>query len=63
MWDFDIGRTLGIMARTWPFIALRLIVYFGITLAYVLATGTGATRRDTTMKRTTAAVAIPSPIR
>ena len=42
MWDFDIGRTLGIMFRTWPFIALRLIVYFGITVAYVLATGTGA---------------------
>ena len=42
MWDFDIGRTLGIMSRTWPFIALRLVVYFGITVAYVLATGTGA---------------------
>ena len=42
MWDFQIGRTLGIMARTWPFIALRLVVYFTITLAYVLATGTGA---------------------
>ena len=42
MWDFDIGRTLGIMFRTWPFIALRLIVYFGITVAYVLATGAGA---------------------
>ncbi len=42
MWDFEIGRTLGIMARTWPFIALRLVVYFGITVAYVLATGAGA---------------------
>jgi hypothetical protein len=42
MWDFSIGRALAIMARTWPFIALRLVVYFGITLAYVLATGTGA---------------------
>ncbi len=42
MWDFDIGRTLGIMARTWPFIALRLVVYFAITVAYLLATGTGA---------------------
>jgi hypothetical protein len=42
MWDFDIGRTLGIMARTWPFIALRLIVYFAITVAYVVATGAGA---------------------
>jgi hypothetical protein len=42
MWDFSIGRALAIMARTWPFIALRLVVYFGITLAYVLVTGTGA---------------------
>jgi hypothetical protein len=39
MWDFDIGRTLGIMARTWPFILLRMVVYFGITLAYILGTG------------------------
>ncbi len=42
MWDFSVGRTFGIMASTWPFIALRLVVYFGITLGYVLATGTGA---------------------
>jgi hypothetical protein len=28
MWDFRIGQTLGIMARTWPFILLRLVVYF-----------------------------------
>ena len=39
MWDFEIGRTLGIMFRTLPFIVLRLIVYFGITAAYVVATG------------------------
>lgn len=42
MWDFDIGRTLGIMARTWPFIALRLVVYLAITVAYIAATGAGA---------------------
>lgn len=42
MWDFNIGQTLGLMARTWPFIALRLVVYFGITVAYILATGAGA---------------------
>lgn len=42
MWDFSIGRSLSIMARTWPFIALRLLVYFGITVAYVVATGAGA---------------------
>ncbi len=42
MWDFEIGRTLAIMVRTWPFIALRLVVYFAVTVAYVVATGTVA---------------------
>lgn len=42
MWDFRVGKSLSIMIRTWPFIALRLIVYFGITLGYILATGSGA---------------------
>ncbi|MGE0501581.1 MAG: hypothetical protein AB7I79_07915 [Rhizobiaceae bacterium] len=42
MWDFEIGRTLSIMARTWPFIVLRMVVYFGITVAYIVATGAGA---------------------
>ena len=42
MWDFEIGRAVSIMIRTWPFIVFRMIVYFGITLAYIMATGTGA---------------------
>ncbi len=42
MWDFEIGRTLGIVIRTWPFVILRIIVYFGITLAYIVSTGAGA---------------------
>ena len=42
MWDFSVGRSVAIMLRTWPFILLRMIVYFGITLAYVAATGMGA---------------------
>ena len=39
MWDFSIGRTLGLLARTYPFILLRMLVYFGITFAYLVATG------------------------
>ncbi len=39
MWDFDIGRTVGIMARTMPFILLRMADYFGITLAYIAVAG------------------------
>ena len=42
MWDFSIGGALALMARTVPFILLRMAVYFGITLAYILATGAGA---------------------
>jgi hypothetical protein len=42
MWDFSIGRALGLMGRTWPFIAFRMVVYFGIAVAYVLVTGVGA---------------------
>src|SRR5690554_490632 len=42
MWDFSIGKSIGIMIKTLPFILLRVAVYFGITLAYILVTGTGA---------------------
>lgn len=42
MWDFEIGRSVSIMIRTWPFIVFRMIVYFGTTLAYIVATGSGA---------------------
>jgi len=42
MWDFSIGRTLGLMGQTLLFIAFRIIVYFGIAVAYVLVTGVGA---------------------
>ncbi len=41
MWDFSISKTLGIMMKTMPFILFRMIVFFGITLAYIFATGTG----------------------
>lgn len=42
MWDFSIGSALAMMARTLPFILLRVAVYFGMALGYVLVTGTGA---------------------
>lgn len=42
MWDFSVGRTVGLMLQTLPFIIMRMIVYFGITIAYLVATGTGA---------------------
>lgn len=42
MWDFSIGGALSMMARTMPFIVLRIAVYFAIAVGYVLVTGTGA---------------------
>jgi hypothetical protein len=42
MWDFSIARSFAILAATFPFIVLRILVFFGITFAYVFATGTGA---------------------
>lgn len=42
MWDFNIRAALGMMLRTLPFILLRMAVYFGITLGYILVTGMGA---------------------
>ncbi|CAM3319546.1 hypothetical protein HALO32_02410 [Halomonas lysinitropha] len=42
MWDFRIGQALGLMLRTLPFILFRLVVYFGVALAYVLMSGVGA---------------------
>lgn len=42
MWDFEAGRALKLMLRTFPFIVFRLVVYFGVALGYILVTGTGA---------------------
>ncbi|MDK3075266.1 hypothetical protein QO034_19450 [Sedimentitalea sp. JM2-8] len=42
MWDFSAARAMGLMMQTLPFVVLRMAVYFGITLAYVLVTGAGA---------------------
>jgi hypothetical protein len=42
LWDFSIGRALGMVLRTLPFIAFRALIYFGITLAYIIGTGGGA---------------------
>lgn len=42
MWDFSVGRALGLMLKTSPFVLLRMAVYFGAALAYALVTGAGA---------------------
>ena len=34
MWDFSIGRALGVMVKSAPVLVFRMVVYFGITLAY-----------------------------
>lgn len=42
MWDFSATRAMGLMLRTWPFLLLRLVVYFTISVAYVVLTAGGA---------------------
>ena len=42
MWDFSMAQALGLMRKTAPFVLFRVIVYFGISAAFILATGTGA---------------------
>ncbi|OYU40495.1 MAG: hypothetical protein CFE33_06805 [Pseudorhodobacter sp. PARRP1] len=42
MWDFSMAQALGLMRRTAPFVVFRVLVYFGISAAFVLVTGTGA---------------------
>jgi hypothetical protein len=41
MLDFRTGQIFGLLLRTLPFLLLRVVVYIGITLAYVLAVGVG----------------------
>ncbi|AKS42806.1 hypothetical protein [Wenzhouxiangella marina] len=40
--DFKIGQVLGLMAKTMPFLVFRFLIYFAITLTYILITGVGA---------------------
>jgi hypothetical protein len=41
MWDFSLSRAIGMAARTAPFVVLRMLVYFGIGFAYLVAVGAG----------------------
>lgn len=41
MWDFEIGKIMGLMLRTLPFLVLRVLVYAGILVAYVLGIAIG----------------------
>lgn len=42
MMDFKLGEIFGLLTRTAPFLVFRFLIYFAITLAYVLITGIGA---------------------
>lgn len=41
MWNFSIGTSLGLVARTWPFVLLRLVVYALAALGMMFGTGIG----------------------
>jgi hypothetical protein len=40
--DFKLGQVIGLMAKTMPFLVFRFLIYFAITLTYILITGVGA---------------------
>lgn len=42
MWDFKLMQAIGLMMKTMPFILMRMAIYFGITLAFIVVTGSGA---------------------
>ena len=42
MKDFSFNQVLGLMMKTGPFLFFRFLIYLGITLAFVIATGAGA---------------------
>ncbi|SEO81565.1 hypothetical protein [Aquisalimonas asiatica] len=42
MKDFQVGGAIGLLRATFPFLVFRFLIYFGITLAYILAAGVGS---------------------
>lgn len=42
MWDFKLTQVFAVLLRTLPFLLLRMLVYFGITLAYLVGIGGGS---------------------
>jgi hypothetical protein len=42
MLDFRTGQIFGLLVRTLPFVALRIVVYVGIAIGYMIAVGAGA---------------------
>jgi len=42
MWDFSLSKAIGAVIRTAPFVVLRMIVYFGVGIVYVMTVGIGA---------------------
>ena len=41
MWDFNLSGAFDAMRRTAPFVIARMLVYFGISILYILSTGVG----------------------
>jgi len=41
-WDFSLGESMGAMVKTAPFIVLRMLVYFGIAILYLISVGAGS---------------------
>ncbi len=42
MWDFSVSKAMGLMVKTAPFVIMRIVVYFGIAIGFIVTTGVGA---------------------
>lgn len=42
MWDFKLSQVFSVLLRTLPFLLLRMLVYAGITLGYLIGIGGGS---------------------
>jgi len=40
--DFKLGKIIALLGKTMPFLVFRFVIYFAITLGYILVTGIGA---------------------
>lgn len=40
--NFSVGASFNAMVKTWPFIVFRILIYFGVAVAYMTSIGMGA---------------------
>ena len=44
MWNFSVSKAMGLMFKTAPFVIMRIVVYFGIAVGFILTSRRGGYR-------------------